>query len=719
MVSDTSVASIVDALCADARKIHPMDHSTPATDPTPRWRRIEQDLPEIHLALQYAAEAIYEQAEESVEVDGTAPDLSAAKGFGYLVRESERISFTDLNVRQEYLSQHMATVMASEWNEPNQFDEALVEAQRRTLEYFPQREATTLILLILAYDHDRDIIGRLGELARATADGNPQNRLFWDLYNPFCEALPELEFEINDLARTLEAVSEATANDGTAGILHNAVEELASRSRAKGNKLYETFKAYPDSRLITFLPAILVGFAAFDLHEAHRRAIELAESDVPAVRRAAIAALGHISYSEDDHGCLLDATWNRLEQIRSAPDPEVDYALARAYGNILSRKPEATKALIELSKRPEPATRGHVSSILFQKADEAHGEAWFKEALLNLAVTPASQVGTWKNLDHSMYRVSRENPNLAVEFMEAMVISRRYGSDDEEGKLPEMLHGAFAELVRHHSETLKETVTRWFSSSERRLHRAARDVVHATYDITSGAQPWLTLSKPVLDELDEQDTVYTLRRIVGYVVTSRPLAALLLSATRRNSCSHELLSFIAGALTDYALYNYPHEAGDHLRSRLENSDVSEEETKVAQAALGSSESYLKALNDLPQLREFQPPSHRRYLLRLAEHKQQTEIMDRAKHSSVLLSIMPELPLKYGRSHFMEIEGGFTEPSKLSPFSVSAEKPRGEILDPVGQMYRRLREQSAGLNEGSTSGDEDANNAGDAAGGGGA
>lgn len=668
------------------------------------------------MALQYAAGAIYEQVEEPIEVDSAAPDMSAAEEFGYLARGSEGISFTDPSVRQEYLSQHVATVMASEWDEPDRFAGELVEAQHRILEYFRGREATTIVLLILARDHGRDIIGRLGELARATTDGNPQNRLFWDLYSPFCGALPELAFEANNLAETLEAVSEATANDGAAGIVYNAVEKLASRSRAEGNELYETFKKYPNLQLITFLPAILVGFAAFDLHEAHRRAIELTESAAPAVRRAGIATLGHISYSEDDRGCLLDTTWNRLEHIRSASDAEVDYALARAYGNILSRKPEATKALIELSTRPEPATRGHVSSILFLKADEAHGETWFKEALLNLAVTPASQVGTWENLDHSMYRVSRESPNLAVEFMEATVISRHYGSGDEEGKLTEMLHGAFAELVRHYPETLKETITRWFSSSERRLHRAARDVVHATYDITSGTQPWLTLSKSVLDKLDEQATVHTLQRIAGLVATSRPLAALLLSAARRNSGSHELLSFIAGALADYALYNYPYEAGDYLRRRLENSDVSEEEIKVARVALGSSEAYLKALNELPQLREFQPPSHHRYLLRLAEHKQQTEMMDRAKQSSVLLSIIPELPLKYGRSHFMELEGGFTEPSELSPFSVSAEKPRGEILDPVGQMYRRLRGQSAGLNEDGNSGDEDANNAGDAEGG---
>jgi hypothetical protein len=269
-----------------------------------------------------------------------------------------------------------------------------------------------------------------------------------------------------------------------------------------------------------------------------------------------------------------------------------------------------------------------------------------------------------------------------------------------------MLHGAFAELVRHHPVALEEAVTRWFASSEQRLHRAARDVVHDTYDISGRREPWLMLSKPVLDELDEQTIIYALQRIMGHVLTSRTLAALLLSATRRESCSREFLGFVARALAGYVLYNYPHEAGDYLRKRLEADDAFRPETEVARAALDRSDAYLAALDGLPLLKEFQPPSQHLYLLRLAEHRQQTKIMDRTKQSSVLLNIMPELPLKYGRSHFMERDDGFTEPSELVPFSVSAEKPRGEILDPIGQMFRRLEWQFAGLRKNEDAKSED-------------
>ena len=305
--------------------------------------------------------------------------------------------------------------------------------------------------------------------------------------------------------------------------------------------------------------------------------------------------------------------------------------------------------------------------------------------------------------------LAREDPDLAIEFMEAMVLRRDYGGDEEAGQLPEMLNGTLGELVQHHPGALEETVTRWFASYERRLHRAARDLVHDIYDITGRSTPWLKLSKPVLDGLEEQTVVYTLQRIMGHVMVSRALAALLLSAARREPCSQGLLAFIAGALAGYVLRNYPHEAGDYLRQRLEADDIMGAEAEVARTALDASDAYLARLNGLPTLNEFQPPSQHRYLLRLAEHRQQTEIMNRAKESSVLLNIMPELPLKYGRSHFTERDGNFTEPSELVPFSVSAEKPRAEILDPIGHMFRRLGWQSAGLNEGESTENQDPEN----------
>lgn len=674
------------------------------TDPTPHWRAIRRDRPEIHGVLQQVAQAVYEQGEETADTRTDLPGLQDAIDLSLLKAEGDVNSFVDSEVRRDYLIRHAADVASMAWGEPRRFVDAIDEVQRRTLGYVGRREAATAVLLILAREHGRDVLGRVEELAKMQTESGGRNRLLWNVYSPFCEALPELEVEPVRLVEALEAVSEATANDGTAGSVYNAVERLASRSRAQGEALYEMFASRPDSPRFSFVPAILVGLAKADLGEAHRLALDLSIAAEPALRRTGIAALGLFDYSGDERGRLLDTTWERFERGRSRPDFEVDHALVRAYGNLVGRKPEAKEALAEFSARRDPNVRGPLSWILFQASDEAHDESWFGEALLNLADVPTSHTGVLENLDHSLYRVAREDPSLAVEFMEALVLGRDYGEDDESGELPGMLPGAFVELVQHHPVAIEEAVTRWFAFSERRLHRAARDVVHETYDVTGRSEPWLRLSKPVLDGLEEQTVVYALQRIMGHVMGSRALAALLLSATRRESCSQAFLDFVAGALGGYVLCNYPYEAGEYLRGRVEADDTMRAEAEVARAALDQSDAYLAALRDLPLMKEFQPPSQHQYLLRLAEHEQQTGMMDKAKQSSVLLNLMPELPLKYGRSHFMERDGDFTQPEELVPFSIAAEKPRAEILDPIGLMFTRLGWQSAGLRE-----DEDAEN----------
>jgi hypothetical protein len=575
-----------------------MTESAPITDPTPRWRRIRCDHPAVHAVLQRVAQAVYEQRKEPVDPETAEADLQAAADLGFLKNGSEGTSFVDPDVRRDYLIRYAASVALPAWDEPVKFADAIADAQRRTSRYLSRREVATTLLLVLAREHGKDVVGRVGELARMgqTTEGTTRNRLFRDLYGPFCEALPELEVEPGKLAEVLEAVYKATTDNGTAGPAYNAVEKLAARSRAEGDALYKTFASRPGSPLVTFVPPVLIGLAGTDLDEAHRRALQMSETADPAYRRAGIAALGHLDYSGDEQGRLLEATWERLERGRSEPDPEVDQALVRAYGNLIDRKPGATEALVDFSARWDPTVRGPLSWILFQKFDEAYSEPWFREAMLNLAVVPTSDTGILENLDHSLYPVAREDPDLAVEFMEAMVLGRDYGGDDESGGLPEMLPGAFAELVQHHPKALEEAVTRWFASPERRLHRAARDVVHDTYDISGHSEPWLRLSKPVLDGLGELTVVYALQRIMGHVMGSRSLAALLLSAARREPCSQEFLPFVAGVLGDYVLRNYPHEAGDYLRQRIEAGDTTAAEGEVARAALSRSRTLTSPLS---------------------------------------------------------------------------------------------------------------------------
>ncbi len=640
----------------------------------------------------------YEQYGEAVGLPGGEDDLTAAMKLGLLERNDDGIVFSDPDIRHDYLVRHVADLALGVWDDPEEFARVLDEARDRTLDLGTRRELTTVVLLVLAKDDGKDIVTRMGEVARAGTGGGDRNDLFWGLYHPFCEALPELITEPHELAEALEAVFEAASKDLAGGFIYGAVEKLATRSRTNAEDLYEAFASRPNSPTVAFTANALLGLANFDLSEAHRRALDLTNSEQSTLRRAGIAALGRFDYASGERSDLLKSAWQSLQALKATRDPEIGQALARAYGELIGQKPEAAEALIEFSSWLDPATQHQVAAILSMQDAEARSEIWYRSSLLNLARVPTSHAGTWRELDHCSYSVSKDNPEFVIEFMEAMVVGRDYGARGEEGDLPEMLSSTFSELMVNHPEAFSTAVTRWFASTERRLHCAARDVVsHYRSRTVDGGSPWPRLSKPVLNEFDEQTVLYALQRIMGHVVVGGHfLAALLLSAVRRESCSPNFLNFVTEALGEHVLYNFPGEAGDYLRGRIDADDASEAEREVAQAALDYSEGYFMALGNLPRLEEFRPPWRRLYPLRLARLKQRAEISEAAYERSVFADLFSEIPLKYGRSFFMERDGEYTEPSELGEISVGMELPCGELIDPIGQQIQRMHWLSVGL-----------------------
>jgi hypothetical protein len=626
-------------------------------------------------------------------------DVNAALESSFLETDNNGVAFSDPSVRRDYLVRHTVALALEAWDDPSAFARVLEDIQYHTLNLGTPSEIASTVLVVLAHDHNKNVIGRVGEGAKSGAKREEGNDLFWSMYDPFCEALPELAVEPYELADALEAVFEATSNDWAGGLIYGAVEKLTARSRADAEALYEVFVSRPDSPVVSFTTNALVGLAKFDLAEAHRRALKLTEAEHSTLRRAGVDALGVLDYEDAGHPNLLARTWERLQILKANPDIETDYVLARAYGNLLGQKPEASNALVEMADRSDPAVQTHVAFVLHQKAREAHSESWFKNVLLTLARVPTSQAVTWQELDYCAARCAKEAPDLVVEFAKAAVLGRDYGAGGNRTELPEMLGTAFSQLLQHHPGEMQAALTRWFAYPDLRLHRAARDVIQQYYNPIETNIPPLRLSKPVLDELDEQTIAYMLQRIMGYlVVGGRLLAGLLLSALQREPYSPGLAEFVAGTLGGYVLYNYPGEAGDYLRSRVASADAPELEANVARAALERSEAYYKARKDLPALKELQPPAQRVYLLRLAQAKRQAAAMEEADKHSVVMRLATRVPLKHGGGFFMEQDDDFTVPSGLGEFSYSVEMPRGELIDPVGQEIGRIEWRSAGLDQ---------------------
>lgn len=640
---------------------------------------------------------MYDRIESTVphsSIDTTA--LHIALDLGFLIRHDDGIEFSEPNTGHEYLIRHAANLALIHWDDLEAFTEALDNIQHWGAIHGVRREMGATILLILATEGQKDIVSRMAETAVLAVEAQEQTHFFWTFYHLFCETLPQLDITPQELPKALSSILQATANDLAGGLIFTAVEQLAVRSATIADALYHAFVAHHDEPVVAFAVNILYGLAVFDLSEAHSRALSLTNALSPMLRRVGIAALGRFSYVDKSNEELLQSTLICLNQFRATPNPETDIALVRAFGHLILHTSEAEPAIVEFAARSDAAVQHHVASVLTHHADTRPVGPWFKEALLKITAVPWLHKATFDYLDYCSTALLDSDPAITFAFIEAVVTSRDY-SYEEDIQLPKMLDMTFNRLYQHHMFDLEAAITRWFASTDRRLHAAAAHII-AYRDPTAlntRISP-LRLSKTILNTLTEDITEFVVERILGYVIGGRPLTALLLSALQRDPCSPALRVSITHKLTNYVLYNYPTTTSRYLKSRIEAHDAELVEVEVAQTVLEQAHAEIEARKTLPPLLELQPPSQHTYLLRLARQKQQSEIMEEARKHSVIMNLARRVPLKYGRAFFSEHNGAFSEPSQLSTFEQRMELPQGELIDPVGQAFQRMLWQRSGL-----------------------
>lgn len=652
------------------------------------WERLKDEDPDTHQVLQEVAAAAFQSKIEPVPLDVVDDDTEKIKETDFLeieeveFEEEEKtcVSFSDEDMQVEYISRHVAETIVEDWDDPVAFAESFSSVQHRTTRLGVRAEATKEVLLLLSSAYGKDVVSKTAEIAGI--DNHQGRHPLWEVFPALCNALPKLDVEAVQLAESLGPMLEVVSGDAAGGSIYRAVRQIASQSREKAEELFAAFIDREESPVISLASNALLGLSSHDLEEAHEQALELTRSDTPVITRIGIDVLGKLDYSDDED--LMTSSMERLAELKEETDPEIDYVIARAYGNLVDQTDEAKEALIELSSRPDPRTHRHISKALYS-LDDPFGEPWYQKVVAQLAGAGLEDPTAIENLDVHISQLAEESPDTVVEVLEEFVLSSTDGS-----VLTEVFDNSVSKLQEIHPAALETGITRWFASTDSRLHRAAANLAtHHFYATPIEEKPLFALSTDVLGDLEVEEVVDLLRRVVAYVSGSRSLASLISSALRRDPCPEELRQSVIDLLVGYVLYNYPGEAREYLEHWLEADDVTELEQEAIQQAFEEIDGYFDQLDELSTLKELEPPSTHLSKIRRARKQQQSRAMEKAREGSVVQSLFQSVPLKYGSGFYQIDTEGSTEPAPLNELSSEFEMPRGELVDPVGQAYKRF------------------------------
>lgn len=621
-------------------------------------------------------------------------EFEASLNAGDVEIKDDQIAFTTPELLADWLARYCASDVAGVWHDFTQTAQKLQQVNYLFRKLEISESATTQLFLSLKNTYGKNVLSRLSEAALIRVGAQESNIFLNAIYFPFCDALPELDYQPIDLADQLGPVLTATEGYFPPGKLHGAIEELAKQSLQKAISLLESFVQRPERRTAELAANVLKVLWTFDPSEAHNRAMELTTAKQPILQRIGTLALAWFSYELSSHEEELTKTINHLEEQCESNETDLLPITAQALGALIETLQDdnyqirVRDGFVRLSSHEDPDVQVSIARCLIQLSDGSADANWFWEALDNLAGASASHEKILGYLDRTTYSLVESHPERIIRHLQHFVTNRARRTERERDSLPDIYENTIVRLIEKQQPTLESTITRWFASRDIRLHQAAADIVGRFIQETR-RQPGDTirLSNAELNKLHGEDVDRVICALAGHLDDFKTLATLLISVLLREPLDERTHNLVIEALAQVVLYNIP-SIGSYLRDLTADSNTSKIVCQVVEESLARSDAYYAPLKDRPRLKELLPPDSRVHLYNAAQGLTIRHHRDKILKESGFLSMIPIISTKHGRSSFSAEHGNMTSPTPMKSYTTEIDWPREFIIDPLGWKIKR-------------------------------
>ncbi|MCY4170729.1 MAG: hypothetical protein OXF08_03915 [Bacteroidetes bacterium] len=624
-------------------------------------------------------------------------DIEPLVQRGLVKIEFDKISFSSDELLATWIPQYCAIQISNEWSDLNVTARKFLRAYDLFRKLGLTEKSIAVLFLSIEKDCSKNILIRLEEAALLMIK-DPQSELpLSSIYLKFCSVIPQLDYTSIDLVNHLGPVLEAKEDYLFPRELYESIERWASQSQEKAESLLSTCLEQPQNRTVELATYALISLSKFDHESAHRKAIELTKKERLSLQRVGTMALSRFSYDIQVHEKKISDTINRFEELCHNNDEILLSTLCRAYVFLLYNLPES-KHLVRVQERlfylaslKKIKIQHVLSKVLFHHSNKFGDSDWFWNVTDHLADIPADHKFILDELDWAMYSLAKTYPERVLRFIENVVLSESYGDINQINSLPNLYKHTLTQLIDKHLSVLESKMTRWFASKSSRLHFAAADLVK--YFMTENSiqcDNKILFDSSELNQLDEGDIERLIFAIIGYVEDYNALTSLLISVLSRKEVSNHICEMIVSILEHVILYNKPSLGRKYLRDLIENSDISGSTRQSITDAIGRSDSYYNFLGGRPNLKEFIPPPNRAHRFYVERQKMINRLhQENMFNDSRLLSLIPTIPVKYGRASFSSDDTGKSSKVSFNTIRSEYEIPRELIINPLRHQIKRI------------------------------
>lgn len=501
--------------------------------------------------------------------------------------------------------------------------------------------------------------------------------------------LPYLDaVELPDVVALCDAEQPHTVNDLAGGAFYHALSRWFGRKPAAARDMVEMLLAQPCKTRGNLLGAAWMAWFASDKQASVSRLLDAdTRSDLTELHEVTCWIAGRMLTEPSLSAELATALEARILLRITDEDVVQRRAGLRAAGAVLHLRRTFDAALRARIAAGDQDAVGCVAQAL------SHNDRDLLQAGIFFEWLPLC-VGLGDGFDRALdgldYSLSQlllpESAHVepVLEFLEAWVRAQ-LGSTVGKREFADRFD-ACAQALRSHPPLLSRVFTRWMLADSQATANAAAGMVA---DMRTDGPMAIEFDRAVLDAATEADLLYLVKRMLGFLLEPKQMISLALSLLDLRNAKGRVLPFLRWMLYEEIGYDYPGTTSDALQKRAAQ-EMDADVREVLGSIAAQLEADMSALEALPRLRELQVPMALRRDLAKARAKTMQSSIREAQKRSVFARLATQVHIKAGETSFQHRGGSWTESMHFASHSVSFEMPRREVLDPVGNAYRRLQ-----------------------------
>lgn len=502
-------------------------------------------------------------------------------------------------------------------------------------------------------------------------------KTFWENYLSFCSDLHQEDINIDHFISLLPKLFKQIEKDALTYQIYDAVNKLSEFQPNKGVELLDTLIKIENKKLMTLIPSTLDGIGKSNSgFNKFIKAEFLLKNNLDELKKQGYAFL--ITLKEEE----LNQNQNFKDLISNLIKTDIENAntiffhqIIRVLGKFVTILPQADKNLISFSKLDSQEVLYEITRLLGYELDYSNHPELYKILLFNLKIITPKYHNIISLLNHLVFqKFIIDSPALIDDFLKEWLLF-----DKKRAEEIIKFSNTFEDLHSKNSIYFKIMVTSWLNNDDPVFHKAISKLVMEAphYEFKN-----LELDESYLAQLNYNDIQFITVKIVGYIYFKELIRSSIFSILKVKIDDVDCVNFIKAIFNDYIVFNYPSTI-EYLEEEKKKS--SKKVQKVVNEIIEINREYFEKINQLDFINEFNPSDKRLKIYNSIHQKEfqikQKDITDN-KHS--FLNMCKNIQLRTGKGMFSKHQGIYTEKTEMSRIQTSAELPRGEFIDAIGQ-----------------------------------